>query len=127
MANILIVDDNEVALNILAHMLRKENHLVVGAKDGLDALDKYSKAVFDIIITDLDMPNLNGLDLIKRLRNKLPRRSFGVIFISVTDVEASVMDAFDIGADDFMQKPISSAELLMRVQRLLAKKAAGKL
>lgn len=127
MANILIVDDNEVALNILAHMLRKENHLVVGAKDGLDALDKYGKAAFDIIITDLDMPNLNGLDLIKRLRNKLPRRSFGVIFISVTDVEASVMDAFDIGADDFMQKPISSAELLMRVQRLLAKKAAGKL
>lgn len=98
--------------------LRNDGFEVSLASDGREALRLLEKEVPDIIITDILMPYTSGLELIAVVRNhyhyKLP-----IIVLSALGQESTVLEAFQLGADDFLTKPLNPAELSLRVKRLL--------
>jgi DNA-binding response OmpR family regulator len=120
---ILIAEDDVIMLAAIKEQLKKDNYTILGANDGREALHALQTFKPDLIITDILMPYTSGLELIGILRsehdNKLP-----ILVLSALDEEETVMEAFSMGANDFLSKPFKPAELTIRVKRLLnAKKS----
>jgi CheY-like chemotaxis protein len=112
---ILLVEDENTTRYALANILRDEGYEVMEAGDGLEALSFLGKRHFDLVISDVAMPNLNGFDLLARIRPKWP--NLPIIFTSgsVTHGEAEVIVN---GSVDFFPKPLDLPNLLATVQRL---------
>ena len=116
---ILICDDDEALVSMVRFKLTREN---IG--DGTKAIDgREAKALlrendFDLVITDIHMPFHSGLEIITFLRMEL-NKATPVIVLSAEGLENTVLQAFDIGATDFITKPFSPAELAVRVRRIL--------
>jgi DNA-binding response OmpR family regulator len=121
MKRILVAEDNRLILETVAHSLSREGYDIIKANDGKDCMDKLEGNQVDLIITDLYMPNLNGLEIISLLHKDLNNR-IPIMVLSAAGAEENVMKAFDMGADDFMVKPFSLIELNVRVRKLLAMK-----
>lgn len=121
MKRILVAEDNRLILETVARSLSREGYDIIKADDGKDCMDKMAGNQIDLIITDLYMPNLNGLELISLLHKDINFRT-PIMVLSVAGAEENVMKAFDMGADDFMVKPFSLNELNVRVKKLLAMK-----
>lgn len=121
MKRILVAEDNRLILETVARSLSKEGYDIIKADDGKDCMDKMTGNQIDLIITDLYMPNINGLELISLLHKDINFRT-PIMVLSVAGAEENVMRAFDMGADDFMVKPFSLNELNVRVKKLLAMK-----
>ncbi|WP_163325770.1 MULTISPECIES: response regulator transcription factor [Draconibacterium] len=119
MKRILVAEDNRLILETVAHSLSREGYEIIKAVDGKDCLTKLESNEVDLLITDLYMPNLNGLEVISKL-NEDNKKLIPVMVLSAAGAEESVMKAFDLGADDYMVKPFSLIELNLRVKRLLA-------
>lgn len=119
MKRILVAEDNRLILETVAHSLSREGYEIIKAVDGKDCLTKLESNEVDLLITDLYMPNLNGLEVISKL-NEDNKKVIPVMVLSAAGAEESVMKAFDLGADDYMVKPFSLIELNLRVKRLLA-------
>ncbi|WP_319230074.1 response regulator [Draconibacterium orientale] len=119
MKRILVAEDNRLILETVAHSLSREGYEIIKAEDGKDCLAKLESNEVDLLITDLYMPNLNGLEVISKL-NETGKKQIPVMVLSAAGAEESVMKAFDLGADDYMVKPFSLIELNIRVKRLLA-------
>ena len=116
---ILIVDDNAVILKLLRHLLESEGFLVVAAEDGLEALRMTSMEKPDLILTDLLMPKMDGVTLIKKLKSQMSTRFIPIIMLTVKDELESEIEVIDAGADDYLTKPVVAKRLLARVGRLL--------
>ncbi len=119
MKNILIVDDDPIIVKLFEQYLSSEGYTVVTAVDGFNALEKIETNIFDLIISDLMMPNLSGLTLLsisKEFHNKIP-----IIFISSLDQGDIITKTLGLGADEFMVKPINMEELSIRIKQLLLK------
>jgi DNA-binding response OmpR family regulator len=117
---ILIIEDDEMILRALEFRLTKENYEVTVARTGKEAMVKLKSENFNLVITDLMLPFVMGMELlsyVKSLNIDTP-----VIILSAADEEATIMEAFKLGADDFIAKPFSPGELSMRVKRLLIRK-----
>ncbi|MCS4165604.1 response regulator [Sphingobacterium paramultivorum] len=113
---ILIAEDNELILRTVQYKLIKAGHEVITTTNGKDAIEKLNTMDLDLIITDIMMPFASGIEVlssIKKLEKKIP-----VIVLSNMGQEEVVIEAFDLGASDFMVKPFSPEELLLRVKRL---------
>lgn len=113
---ILIAEDNELILRTVEYKLMKAGHEVIATTNGKEAIEKISTIDPDLIITDIMMPFASGIEVlssIKKLEKKIP-----VIVLSNMGQEEVVIEAFDLGASDFMVKPFSPEELLLRVKRL---------
>ncbi len=95
--------------------LKKDGHTVVTAPDGRDALQKIEEVDFDLVITDVMMPFASGLEIISAVKKKAMKTP--VIVLSAMGQENTVLEAFQLGADDYMTKPFSPNELSMRVKR----------
>ncbi|MFO7828285.1 MAG: response regulator transcription factor [Bacteroidales bacterium] len=121
MKRILVAEDNRLILETVARSLSREGYDIIKADDGKDCMAKMTGNQIDLIITDLYMPNLNGLELISLLHKDINFRT-PIMVLSVAGAEENVMKAFDMGADDFMVKPFSLNELNVRVKKLLAMK-----
>jgi DNA-binding response OmpR family regulator len=121
MKRILVAEDNRLILETVARSLSREGYDIIKADDGKDCMNKMTGNQIDLIITDLYMPNINGLELISLLRKDINFRT-PIMVLSVAGAEENVMKAFDMGADDFMVKPFSLNELNVRVKKLLAMK-----
>ncbi|WP_320110683.1 response regulator transcription factor [Draconibacterium orientale] len=119
MKRILVAEDNRLILETVAHSLSREGYEIIKAEDGKDCLAKLESNEVDLLIPDLYMPNLNGLEVISKL-NETGKKQIPVMVLSAAGAEESVMKAFDLGADDYMVKPFSLIELTIRVKRLLA-------
>ncbi|NCP52952.1 MAG: response regulator [Flavobacteriales bacterium] len=117
---ILIVEDDLLTQKALEFRLKKDGYNVVKASDGLEAKELLIAENPDILITDLMIPFLSGLELIEFAKNKLGK-SIPVIVLSAANQEKIILDSFNLGADDFMSKPFSPLELTVRVKRLLSK------
>lgn len=115
---ILIVEDERVTLLMLEECLKANGYEVITAKDGRDALNSLANNRPDLILTDIMMPYTSGLELIGIVRSA-GTSDVPVIVLSAIDEEATVMEAFRLGADDFVSKPFNAQELLLRVKRLL--------
>lgn len=117
---ILIADDDEALLNMIVFKLKKENFgEILTATDGKSARQIAAEEVPDIIVTDILMPYYSGLELISFVRNEL-HRDTPIITLSVVGLEDTVLEAFELGANDFMSKPFNLPELLIRIRRALA-------
>lgn len=114
---ILVAEDEELLLMAIEAKLRKDGFEVVCAADGLQALKILESYVPDIIITDILMPNTSGLELISIVKSKFSK--VPIIVLSGLGQEDTVMEAFQLGADDFITKPFNHVELSVRVKRLL--------
>jgi len=118
--NILVVDDEPQITRVLKTTLSAQGYGVRTAADGEDALDQMKSWTPDLIITDLRMPHMDGLELCRRVRSesRLP-----IIVLSVKGEEDIKVQALDAGADDYIQKPFSTNELLARVRAALRRAA----
>jgi two-component system KDP operon response regulator KdpE len=113
---VLAVDDEPQILRALRTSLSARGHDVVTAPNGETALDVLASSEMDLVILDLGLPGIDGVEVIKRLRtwSKTP-----VIVLSVRDAQADRVAALDVGADDFVSKPFAMDELLARMRAIL--------
>lgn len=113
---ILIVDDEERIRRLLKMYLEKENFVIDEAADGITALDKALTTDYDCIILDLMMPGKDGVEVCKELREK---KATPVIMLTAKGEEANRVQGFEVGADDYVVKPFSPREVVLRVKALL--------
>ncbi|HPE76499.1 MAG TPA: response regulator transcription factor [Draconibacterium sp.] len=121
MKRILVAEDNRLILETVAQSLTREGYDIIKAADGRECMDQLKSNEVDLIITDLYMPHLNGLEVISNLNNQ-NKNITPIMVLSASGAEENVLKAFDLGVDDFMVKPFSLIELNVRVKKLLALK-----
>lgn len=116
---IVLAEDNTALSMLLKFKLEKEKYELFIAEDGKSAIELIKRHSPDIILTDIMMPFISGLELTSYVRNEL-NKTTPILVFSAAGQEKIVLQAFDLGANDFMCKPISVNELLIRIRRLLA-------
>lgn len=114
---ILICEDETILLTALEFRMRKAGFDVVMAKDGKEALAATQKDSIDLVIADIDMPGLTGIELIQQLEKE--KSNIPVIVISDLDYEPEIRKALTLGAKDFVIKPFKPAELVLRTKCIL--------
>ena len=117
---ILLVDDERQIIRVLRTSLQSHGYEILSAADGLEALNLFEQSKPDLVITDLSMPNMDGLELTKAIR---AIADTPIIVLSVREQEATKIAALDSGADDYVIKPFSTPELLARVRAQLRRHA----
>jgi len=122
---ILLAEDDELLAALLRHRLEKGGYDIHLSEDGKEVKDYLVDNTPDLIICDIMMPYFSGMELIDFVRNELDS-DVPIIIISSAGNEENVLSAFELGANDFLSKPISPSELLVRVAKELKKdKFAG--
>jgi two-component system response regulator RegX3 len=116
MTRILLVEDEESFSDPLSYLLRKEGYEVSVAETGPAALEDFDRAGADLVLLDLMLPGLSGMDVCRALRH---RSSVPVIMLTAKDSEIDKVVGLEIGADDYVTKPYSSRELLARIKAVL--------
>ena len=121
MKRILVVDDERQIVRMLRASLQSSGYEVLSAQNGVEAFEKFQSGRPDLIITDLAMPEMNGLELTQAVRrmDETP-----IIVLSVRDTDAMKVKALDEGADDYLIKPFSMPELLARIRAQLRRSIA---
>jgi DNA-binding response OmpR family regulator len=115
-SNILIVEDEKEIGLLLKRYLESEGYGVVHAEDGVEGLEAFSKEVFDLVITDIMMPRMDGVELCIQLRKK---SNVPIIFLTAKDEEVDKLIGLMQGADDYITKPFSIREVIARVKSML--------
>lgn len=115
---IVLAEDNSVLSLLLKFRLEKDGHQLMIAKNGKEALLFIENEDPDLILTDVMMDYVSGLEVISHVRNQLKSRTPILVFSS-SGQEEMVLNAFNLGANDFMSKPLSPDELSIRVRRML--------
>ncbi|HLP95347.1 MAG: response regulator transcription factor [Chitinophagales bacterium] len=116
---ILIVDDEPDILEFLQYNLRKEGYQVVTAPDGLQALTVAEREKPDLILLDIMMPEMDGVETCRQLRSKKEFNDTPIAFLTARDEDFSQIAALDVGGDDYITKPIKPRVLMSRINALL--------
>jgi two-component system alkaline phosphatase synthesis response regulator PhoP len=116
---VLIVDDEKDIRDLLAYNLSKEGFAVLTAGDGNEALDTLGKHKADLVVLDIMMPGLDGYEVCKRIRANDAWKSLPVIFLTARSAEVDQIVGLELGADDYIQKPVSPRVLVARVKSIL--------
>lgn len=119
MSKILLVEDNETIILGLEYLFKEEGFEYSIVKNKRDTLGILDKENFDIILLDISLPDGNGFDICKYVKNK---KNIPVIFLTAKDEEKDVVLGFDLGADDYIIKPFRNRELISRIQNILRRK-----
>jgi two-component system response regulator RegX3 len=119
MSSILLVDDDPGVLDVVAFMLRREGFDVDEERDGTAALDKARTDAFDIVILDIMLPGMSGTDVCRALRAE---SDVPILMLTARDAEIDRVLGLELGADDYVTKPFSTAELLSRVRAILRRR-----
>jgi DNA-binding response OmpR family regulator len=115
-ARILLVDDEQSIQTLLSYPLRKEGYEVVQATDGRQALDRFSEQPFDLVVLDLMLPRIDGLEVCRRLRSA---SSVPIIMLTAKSEEIDKVVGLELGADDYITKPFSLREFSSRIKAAL--------
>lgn len=115
---IVLAEDNSTLSLLLKFRLEKEGYKLLIAANGKEAIEFIEEQDPELILTDIMMPFISGLEVISHVRNKLNKQTPIIVF-SAAGQEEIVLKAFNLGANDFMGKPFSPNELVIRVKRLL--------
>jgi two-component system, OmpR family, KDP operon response regulator KdpE len=121
MSRVLVVDDEAAIRKVVRDALARSGHDVETAVDGEEAASFMESASFDLVITDLNMPRLDGLELVRRIRRTSP---VPILVLTVRQEEREKVRLLDAGADDYVTKPFGVAELLARSRALLRRSDA---
>lgn len=119
-AKILVVDDEPPIVNVLSYNLKRANYEVITASDGKQALEQARHEQPDLIILDLMLPEVDGLDVCRILRRE---RDVPIIVLTARDEEIDRVVGLELGADDYVVKPFSMRELMARVKNILRRTA----
>ncbi len=119
MTRILVVEDEESFWDPLSYLLKKEGYDVTVAETGPAALEAFDRVGSDLVLLDLMLPGLSGIDVCRALRT---RSSVPVIMLTAKDSEIDKVVGLELGADDYVTKPYSSRELLARIKAVLRRR-----
>ncbi|WP_026768654.1 response regulator transcription factor [Asinibacterium sp. OR53] len=120
---ILVAEDEPMLLKTIELKLKKEGYDVIATGDGRDAIARIEKDDPDLVISDIMMPYASGLEVVSLVKQP-GRKTIPIIILSAMEQEKVVMEAFELGADDYITKPFSLNELSIRVKRLVGKTAS---
>jgi DNA-binding response OmpR family regulator len=115
-ARILLVDDEESVQKLLRYPLEREGYVVVQARDGEEALERFAPGEIDLVVLDVMLPKLDGLEVCRRLRMQ---SAVPIIMLTARDDEVDKVLGLELGADDYITKPFSIREFRSRVRALL--------
>jgi DNA-binding response OmpR family regulator len=115
-ARILLVDDEQSIQTLLSYPLRKDGYHVVQATDGRQALERFDEEPFDLVVLDLMLPKIDGLEVCRRLRT---RSSVPIIMLTAKSEEIDKVVGLELGADDYITKPFSLREFSSRIKAAL--------
>jgi two-component system, OmpR family, alkaline phosphatase synthesis response regulator PhoP len=121
---ILVVDDEEDILELVSFNLTKEGHQVICTTTGEEALDIIQKERPDLVVLDLMLPGVNGLEVAKALKNDPRTRDIPIVMLTAKGEEADIVAGLELGADDYVTKPFSPRILAARVKAVLRRKSA---
>lgn len=116
---ILIVEDEKEIAELIAYSLKKEKYDVSIALDGETALKKLRETVYDLVILDLMLPGIQGLEICKIIRNNSNMQKTGIIIVTAKSEEFDKITGLETGADDYITKPFSPRELIARVKAVM--------
>jgi DNA-binding response OmpR family regulator len=119
-ARILLVDDEQAVQKLLSYPLQKEGYEVVRAHDGREALERFAEQRFDLVVLDIMLPRLDGIEVCRRLRS---RSQVPIIMLTAKDDEGDKVLGLEMGADDYITKPFSVREFRGRVKAALRRNA----
>jgi len=120
---VLVVDDEEPILELLKYNLEKSGYEVKIAQDGAKAVDIAKKFVPDLVLLDIMMPKMDGVETCRQLRGLPELQKTFVVFLTARSEEYSEVAAFDIGADDYITKPIKPRALMSRISALFRRES----
>ncbi len=116
MSKILLVEDNETIIMGLEYLFQQEGFAYEVARKKKEALEKLEKSEFDLALLDISLPDGNGLDLCKQIKETY---HLSVIFLTAREDETDVVIGFDLGAEDYIIKPFRNRELISRIKNVL--------
>jgi two-component system response regulator RegX3 len=122
MTRVLVVEDEESISEALSFLLRKEGFEVGVADSGPGALTEYDRSGADVVLLDLMLPGLSGLEVCRELR---ARGDVAVVMLTAKDSEVDKVVGLELGADDYVTKPFSTRELVARIRAVLRRKGGG--
>jgi len=118
-SKILVIEDENLMNRTIEFQLKKDGYEVDTALDGKTGIAKVEANYYDLIILDIMLPYLNGLEILAKIKQNEEKKYIPVIIISATGLEDTVLEGFKLGANDFITKPFILPEFSIRVRRLL--------
>jgi DNA-binding response OmpR family regulator len=115
---IILSEDNDILRKSLSFFLESKGFIVDQFSDGKEALNAIETNDYDLILTDINMPGISGMEITQYVRESLGS-DIPIIILTSSGVEQTELDSFDLGANEFIAKPISPAVLLVRINKLL--------
>ena len=124
---ILVVDDEEDILELVRFHLAREGYQLTLAETGEEALKKAKRETFDLVVLDLMLPGLDGLEVAKALKSDTRTKSMPIVMLTAKGEDADVVSGLEIGADDYITKPFSPRVLTARVKAVLRRRSRAAL
>ncbi|MDR1852496.1 MAG: response regulator transcription factor [Propionibacteriaceae bacterium] len=121
MAELLLVEDSDTVRETLSVLLKREGHQVRTASDGLEAVEEFDAHTPDLVLLDLMLPGMPGIEVCRQMR---ATSSVPIIIVSAKDQEADIINGLENGADDYVTKPFSTPQLLARIRSALRRQTA---
>jgi len=119
---ILVVDDEDDILELVGFNLSREGFKVISASTGEKALDLVRKEIPDLIVLDLMLPGIDGLEVTRRLKGYIESREIPIVMLTAKGEEADIVTGLELGADDYITKPFSPRVLVARIKAVLRRK-----
>lgn len=117
--HILIVDDSKTVRNLVAFIMKKEGYKVTTAEDGLDGLEKLYSNSIDLIISDVNMPRMDGFTFIKTVREQDAYKDTPIVILSTEGQEKDIQQGMNLGANLYLVKPAQPDKMVRNVKMLL--------
>ncbi len=121
---VAVVEDDSQQRDMVERALAEAGFKVHSFRNGRDFLREFSRESFDLLVVDWRLPDVPGIEIVKTIRAR-PHAPVGILFATVRDEEADVIEAFEAGADDYMVKPVRTGEMVARLRALLRRAAAA--
>jgi two-component system phosphate regulon response regulator PhoB len=119
---ILVVDDETDIIELITFQLERDGYIVISANDGIEAVSKINKDKPDLVILDIMMPRMSGLDVVQLLRGNEDKKSLPIIIVSAKGTEDDIVEGMDLGSDDYLTKPFSLKVLSSKVKAIFRRK-----
>lgn len=113
---LLIIEDDETILEGLNFCLTKEGYDVIAVSNGIDALKTITEEKVNLMLLDINLPDINGIELYQKIKED---KDIPTIFLTANDLEPTIVQALDLGADDYITKPFKTRELISRINSVL--------